>query len=53
MDKIDKFNLILSFILGVIGTILVISYSNWELCLGMYLMLWGNNLSQSKKDDNE
>ena len=53
MNKIDKVTLILSFIIGVIGTSLVISYSNWELCLGIYLLLWGNNLSQSKRDDNE
>jgi fatty acid desaturase len=36
--------LIFASILGIAGVILLAYHGNWQICLAVFLLLWGNNV---------
>lgn len=52
MKKNDAGRIILGLILYVVGLYLVCYFSNWQTCLGVFIMMWGNNLKQKYRHDN-
>lgn len=41
-------NLIIAAIVTPIGIGLIFFYGGWQLLLGIYLLMWGNNIAQKK-----
>lgn len=41
--------LALVFIMGLIGGFLVVYYGNWQLFVGIFLLMWGNNIGHNAR----
>jgi hypothetical protein len=39
-------------ILYAVGFFVVCQFSNWQTCLGVIIMMWGDNLEQKYRHDN-
>jgi ABC-type multidrug transport system fused ATPase/permease subunit len=42
-------NLILSLILSVVGFLVIIINFNWKLALGVFIIIWANNIQLKNK----
>lgn len=40
-------------LIALIGIMLVTAFSHWAVALGVFLMLWANNLIQGRRDEQE
>ena len=36
---------VIVILIGIIGIYFIIEYSNWQVALGIYLLIWANNIS--------
>jgi len=48
MRKLRFINIIISIIVFPLGSYLIYSFGNWQLLLGIFLLMWGNNIAQDK-----
>ena len=46
MNRVSKSN-IAGALIGIAGISLVISYSNWQVGLGIFILMYGDNLSKA------
>ena len=51
MEQMDKKTIkvlnIASYVIGFVGVVLLTAYGSWQLALGAFLLIWGNNLRQA------
>lgn len=43
---------IIGALIGISGIALIVVYYDWKLALGIYLMIFGNNIQSNKKNDS-